>query len=172
MNKMLYRLYLSIFCFMALLVAGPLGTAWSEDDLSEGQRLRKLESTQTGEARRLDKVADEVAWLLADLESNGLLEQGDGAKVENLKEVLGTVADTHLPAAAEHLRSARLEPTESKHHLTSADEEVGLVLEQLANVLAESSTLLAEEELVRELRDLIKEQTYFEGRQPSGERAC
>ena len=162
MSRNTHRVLFPVFCFALLLAGLPLRAA--DDVQKTGQRLRKLETLQTGESGKLDKVVGDVARLLEDLASNGLLEQAGGEKVKTFKVVIGAVADTHLPTAAEHLRNARLDRGESRHHMTSADEEVDAILEKLAKVLAGSSTLLVQEELVQELRDLIKMQALVRGR--------
>jgi hypothetical protein len=122
-------------------------------------RLRELETQQVGESRKMSKVAGDVAWLLEELESNGLIEQGGGEKVKALKVAVSDVANDRLPLAARHLRNARLERDASRHHIASAHEEVDAIVKQLQEVLAESSTLLANEALVQELKDMIKVQT-------------
>lgn len=138
--------------FVSLAAAVPLHA-------DEGGTLRKLEARQGGEAARLDKVAGEVDSLLEDLASNGLLEQGGGEKVANFREVLENVASTRLPAAAGHLRSARLEKDATHGHIASADDEVEAIVKELGQVLAGSSALLAEEALVQELKEMIRVQT-------------
>ncbi len=163
MNKKMHRLPLSILCFAVLLTNLPTRAAAADDVPITAERLRKLETLQTGEARKLDKVVGDVSWLLDDLASNGLLDQGDGEKVKAFKVVVDTVAGTRLPAAAGHLRDARLERAASRQHMSLADEEVDAILEQLKKILAGSSAILAEKQLVRELKDLIRTQTQVRG---------
>lgn len=157
------RMLSFILCVAVVSAALPSQPARAADDVDEATRVRKMETAQSGDAKKLGKVAGDVAWLLKDLESNGLLEQVGGKKVKTLKEVVAVVADTHLPAAAQHLRNARLESDASRHHMVSAGEEVDTIIKQLAQVLAGSSTLLVQEELVQELKDLIKVQTQVRG---------
>jgi len=160
-KKTMNRFLLSIMWVATLLVGR---TVVGQDESTTIERLRTLETQQTGESRKLSKVAGDVAWLLEELESNDLLEQGGGEKVKALKVAVSDVANDRLPLAARHLRNARLERDASRHHITSADQEVDAILEQLKAVLAGSSTLLAGEELVQELRDMIKVQTLVRGR--------
>jgi hypothetical protein len=136
----------------------------AQSPLAGTDPLLNLEARQGGEARKLDKVAGDVASLLADLESNGLLEEGGGKKLGEFKEVVQTVANTRLPAAAQHFRSARMEKDSSRLHIVSADEEVKAIVKDLGAVLAGSSALLAGEELVQELKDMIKVQSELRGR--------
>ncbi len=159
MKQKLHRFLFSVLCVTGLFAG--LSQQASADDAAPkaGDRLRKLETQQGGESRKLSKVAVDVAWLLDDLESNGLLEQGGGKKVAEFKTVVHAVANTRLPTAAAHLRNARLESDATIHHVTSADEEVDAILEDLGRVLAGSSALLAEEALVQELKDMIKVQS-------------
>ncbi len=163
MNKNMPRVFVLILCVAVLLVAMPPHAARSDDKMTATERLRKLETTQSGESRKLDRVVGDVAWLLDDLESNGLLQQAGGKKMNRFKLVLSNVADTRLPAAAGYLRDARLEKDAARHHLTTADEEVDAIVDDLAKVLAGSSALLAEAQLIQELKDLIKGQTVLRG---------
>lgn len=149
---------------LILLSMGLLSCAMAQSPLAGTDPLLNLEARQGGEARKLDKVAGDVASLLADLESNGLLEEGGGKKLGEFKEVVQTVANTRLPAAAQHFRSARMEKDSSRLHIVSADEEVKAIVKDLGAVLAGSSALLAGEELVQELKDMIKVQSELRGR--------
>lgn len=149
---------------LILLSMGLLSVALAQSPLAGTDPLLNLEARQGGEARKLDKVAGDVASLLANLESNGLLEEGGGKKLGVFKEVVRTVANTRLPAAAQHFRSARMEKDSSRLHIVSADEEVKAIVKELGAVLAGSSALLAGEELVQELKDMIKVQSELRGR--------
>jgi len=134
-----------------------------EDGANIADRLRTLETQQNAESRKLSKAAGDIAWLLEELESNGLLEQGGGEKVKALKVAVSDVAYDRLPLAARHLRNARLEHDASRYHIASADQEVDAIVEQLKAVLAGSSALLAEGQLIQELKDLIKVQMQVRG---------
>ena len=125
---------------------------------------RKLESQQGAEARKLGKVAGDVASLLEDLKSNGLLEQGGGKKVETFKEVIHHVAEDRMPTVVTHLRNARLESDARQHHMKSADEEMDAIVTELGKVLAGSSAMLAGEALIEELKDMIRLQTLVRGK--------
>lgn len=127
-------------------------------------KLQSLESVQSTESRKLDKAADEVAWLLGELKSNGLLDKAGGEKVTVFKTTIADLAEDNLPAAAQHLRNARLESDASQQHLTNADREIDTIIDQLSKVLAGSSTLLVQEELVTALKEIIKSQTDLRGR--------
>ncbi len=156
MNKKMHRFSFAILCLAVLLVGR---TVADEDGSSAKDRLRALETLQVGESRKMSKVAGDVAWLLEELESNGLIEEGGGGQVKDLKVAVTDVAKDRLPLAARHLRNARLENDASRHYITSAHEEVDAIVKQLQAVLAGSSTLLANEALVQELKDMIKVQT-------------
>ncbi len=155
-----------LFTFLSLAVLLPgLPRAFADEPAPQsGEDLRKLESQQGAEARKLGKVAGDVASLLEDLKSNGLLDQGGGKKVETFKEVIHQVAEDRLPAVATHLRNARLESDARQHHMKSADEEMDAIVAELGKVLAGSASMLAGEALVEELKDMIKVQTLVRGR--------
>lgn len=127
-------------------------------------QLQALESVQSTESRKLDKAADEIAWLLSELKSNGLLDKAGGNKVTTFKTVIADLAEDNLPAAAQHLRNARLESDAHQQHLTSADREIDTVIDRLSKVLAGSSNLLVQGELVNELKDIIKTQSDLRDR--------
>ena len=154
---------ISILYFLTILFTVPL-FAQKAPDIVAAEQLQSIESAQTVDSRKLEKVAGEVAWLLAELESNGLLDQGGGKKVTAFKTAIADVAEDHLPAAAQHLRNARLESDAYQQHLTSADREIDTIIDRLSEVLAGSSTLLVQEELVTELKDIITTQTEVRGR--------
>jgi len=120
------------------------------------EQLRNLESTQSAEARKMAKVAGDLAWLFDELASNKLIKEGGGKQLKTYADVLRGVADTRLPTVTKHLRDARLEVESASYYLTSAKKEVDAIVEDLKRVLASSSTLLLEEALVTELRDMIK----------------
>ncbi len=160
MTKETYRFTLAVLCLVVLLAGR---TVVGADGVNNADRLRTLETQQNAESRKLSKAAGDIAWLLEELESNGLLEQGGGEKVKALKVAVSDVAHERLPLAARHLRNARLERDASRHYITSAHEEVEAIVEQLKAVLAGSSALLANEALVLELKDMIKVQTQVRG---------
>lgn len=158
-----HRILFTVISLAVLLTDLPRAFA-DESAPESGEDLRKLESQQGAEARKLGKVAGDVASLLEDLKSNGLLEQGGGKKVETFKEVIHTASDTRIPAVATHLRNARLEIDARQHHLKSADEEMDAIVAELGKVLAGSAAMLAGEALVEELKDMIKVQTLVRGK--------
>ena len=163
MSRKIQNRSLALWCLSVFLIATPVPAQEAANTDAAGQ-LQSLESMQTTESRKLDKVADEVAWLLEELESNGLLDKAGGEKVAAFKTTIADVAEDNLPAAAAHLRNARLESDAYGQHLASADREIDTIIDRLSNVLAGSSTLLVQEELVTELKDIIEVQTELRGR--------
>lgn len=163
MKPSIHRLLLAFLVFAAQLSSLPRVSA-NESPPDSVEEWRKLESQQGAEARKLGKVAGDVASLLEDLKSNGLLEQGGGKKVETFKDVIHQVAEDRLPAVATHLRNARLESDARQHHMKSADEEMDAIVTELGKVLSGSASMLAGEALVEELKDMIKVQTLVRGK--------
>jgi hypothetical protein len=162
MNMLGGSLSLVLMCLLVIFVA-PIQAQDAAMVDAAGQ-LQSLESVQSTESRKLDKAADEVAWLLGELKSNGLLDKAGGEKVTVFRTTIADLAEDNLPAAAQHLRNARLEADASQQHLTSADREIDTIIDQLSKVLAGSSTLLVQEELVNALKEIIKSQTEVRGR--------
>lgn len=165
MNLLGGSLSLALLCLLVIFAA-PIQAqdAANTDAADAAGKLQSLESVQSTESRKLDKAADEVAWLLGELKSNGLLDKAGGDKVTTFKTVIADLAEDNLPAAAQHLRNARLEADASQQHLTNADREIDTIIDQLSKVLAGSSTLLVQEELVTSLKEIIKSQTELRGR--------
>lgn len=162
MNLLGKSLSSALLCLLVIFVA-PIQAQDAANTDAAGQ-LQSLESLQSTESRKLDKAADEVAWLLSELKSNGLLDKAGGDKVTVFKTTIADLAEDNLPAAAQHLRNARLEADASQQHLTSADREIDTIIDQLSKVLAGSSTLLVQEELVNALKEIIKSQAEVRGR--------
>lgn len=161
-RKIQYRA-LALLSVLAVFVTKPVSAQDAASTDAAGQ-LQSLESVQGAESRKLEKVADEVAWLLSELESNGLLDQAGGEKVAAFKTTVADVAEDNLPAAARHLRNARLESDAYQQHLISADREIDTIIDRLSKVLAGSSTLLVQDELVTELKVIIETQADLRGR--------
>lgn len=154
---------ISILYFLTILFAVSL-FAQDAPDLEVAEQLQSIESAQTVDSRKLGKVAVEVEWLLAELESNSLFDEAGGEKVAVFGSVITDVAEDNLPAAAQHLRNARLESDAYQQYLGNADRELDTIIERLSKVLAGSSTLLVQEELITELKDIIATQTDIRGR--------
>ena len=158
-------LSLALLCLLVIFIAPIQAQDAAKTDAADSAgKLQSLESLQSTESRKLDKAADEVAWLLSELKSNGLLDKAGGNKVEVFRATVADLAEDNLPAAAQHLRNARLEVDASQQHLTSADREIDTIIDQLSKVLAGSSTLLVQEELSNALKEIIKSQTEIRGR--------
>ena len=158
-------LSLALLCLLVIFIAPIQAQDAAKTDAADSAgKLQSLESLQSTESRKLDKAADEVAWLLSELKSNGLLDKAGGNKVEVFRTTVADLAEDNLPAAAQHLRNARLEVDASQQHLTSADREIDTIIDQLSKVLAGSSTLLVQEELSNALKEIIKSQTEIRGR--------
>lgn len=158
-------LSLALLCLLVIFIAPIQAQDAAKTDAADSAgKLQSLESLQSTESRKLDKAADEVAWLLRELKSNGLLDKAGGNKVEAFRTTVADLAEDNLPAAAQHLRNARLEVDASQQHLTSADREIDTIIDQLSKVLAGSSTLLVQEELSNALKEIIKSQTEIRGR--------
>lgn len=150
-----------LLSLMLILFAASIN---AQDAAEAAGQLQSLESIQNAESRKLDKAADEVAWLLSELKSNGLLDKAGGEKVTVFKTVIADLAEDNLPATAQHLRNARLESDASQQHLTSADRELDKIIDQLSKVLSGSSTMLVQEELATALKEIIESQTELRGR--------
>jgi hypothetical protein len=97
-----------------------------------------------------------MRWLLSDLESNGLIEQGNGEELEKTGALLLTVARTDVPAVAGKLRQAQTNIDGSLPHIKGADEDIGKVIANLDKVLEGAKSILVDDRLIRELSEIIK----------------
>ena len=105
------------------------------DLLQTGPRLSKEARRQDNVGRRTRTIAKRMEWLLLDLQSNGLIEQGNGEELEKTGKLLLTVARTDVPEVAGKLRQAQSNIDGALPHIKGADEDIGKVIANLDKVL-------------------------------------
>ncbi len=133
----------------------------AEDLLRTGDRLLTEERRQLDVRRRLSSVKGKIDWLLADLQSNGLMEEGGGKKIEEMNTRLVAIGTKHVPKAAGLLRQARGDIDKSPPHIVAADVEIDTILIELDKVLRGAGSVLVDDALVKQLREIITQEEFL-----------
>ena len=77
------------------------------DLLQTGPRLSKEARRQDNVGRRARNIAKRMELLFLDLQSNGLIEEGNGDQLKQTGNLLLTVARKDVPSVADKLRQAQ-----------------------------------------------------------------
>ena len=96
--------------------------------------------------------------LFLDLQSNGLLEEGNGDQLKQTGNLLLTVARKDVPGVADKLRQAQANINEALPHIKGAEEEIGKVISDLDKVIEGAKSILVDDRLLRELTEIIKQE--------------
>ena len=139
----------------------PRGEAQSQgnpDLLQTGARLLTEERRQSDVRRRTTKIAARLAWLLRDLDENGLLEEGGGKELNDDRKVLKEVGEKDIPAVGAKLRSARNELNGALPHIRGAEENINQVITRLDEVIEGVKTILVDDRLLKEITEIIRDQ--------------
>lgn len=120
-----------------LLAAGlSMALQWpiaSADEVKQGLLTQSQRQESVG--RSMNNSISELEALMADLESNGMIEQDAGSRVGSLEAVLTKINQEHVPAASSAMRNAALSVDTRGQHLDKASTEVEQILGQLKTVL-------------------------------------
>ncbi|MDH3584878.1 MAG: hypothetical protein OER86_11760, partial [Phycisphaerae bacterium] len=130
-----------------------------DDILRTGDRLLTEERRQLDVRRRLNVVVRRIDWLLEDLESNQLSEQGESDQIAGMNKILLALGQTNVPAAASFLREARSDLDVAHKHITGADKEIELIVAELEKFIQGSA--LVDDLLLRQLRQIIKTEEFL-----------
>ncbi len=133
-------------------------TQGNPDLLQTGARLLTEERRQSDVRRRTTKIAARIAWLLTDLNENGLLEEGGGEELNNDRKVLKEVGEKDIPAVGAKLRSARNELNAALPHIKGAEENINQVITRLDEVIDGVKTILVDDRLLKEITEIIRDQ--------------
>ena len=133
--------------------------AQADDDiLQTGRRLLAEERRQLNAQRRIKTVVRHIDWLLADLASNQRTVEAGGEKIASVNQILKSLGNTNVPKAAGLLRTARADVDRALPHINGADQEIELIIKQLDKILDGASAALADDMLLKELREVIKDE--------------
>lgn len=131
--------------------------------LKTGERLRSEERRQVNVRGNIGSAARRIDWLLTDLESNQLMEEGSGGVISKMNVTLETVTSQHVPSARGHLQKARAEMDEAPLHLDQAGKEIKIIITELDRVLKETGSSLILDVLLAQIRDIIKTEEFVRG---------
>ena len=126
------------------------------DLLQTGPRLSKEARRQETVGRRARNIAKRMNFLLSELESNGLLEEGNGDQLKETSTLLLTVARKDVPSVAEKLRQAQGNIDGALPHIKDAEEGIGKIILDLDKVIEGAKSILVDDRLLRELTEIIK----------------
>ena len=103
----------------------------TETILLTGERLLNEEQRQNGVGRRMTSVVRRMSWLLEDLQSNELGEEGGAPTLAKTRTQLGGLRSNNVKAARDFLRAAREHLDKPHPHLDGADKEIIEIIEEL-----------------------------------------
>ena len=126
------------------------------DLLQTGPRLSKEARRQDNVGRRARNIAKRMELLFLDLQSNGLIEEGNGDQLKQTGNLLLTVARKDVPSVADKLRQAQANIDGALPHIKGAEEEIGKVILDLDKVIEGAKSILVDDRLLRELNEIIK----------------
>ena len=86
---------------------------------------------QESVGRSVQSTVADLESLLADLESNGLIEENMIEKMRDAKQALNSIGEENIPAVTEKLRSAALSAVGRGERLLQANREVDGILKEL-----------------------------------------
>ena len=124
MKKILY--YIHVAAFAIWIPATDLGAQreLDRDILSQSR-------SQQSVGRSVQTTISDLGDLIADLESNGLLEDTMVAKMRSAQEVLSSIGKDSIPEATAKLRAAALSAVGRTENLTQATNEIDSILKEL-----------------------------------------
>ena len=124
MKKILY--YIHVAAFAIWIPATDLGAQreLDRDILSQSR-------SQQSVGRSVQTTISDLGDLIADLESNGLLEDTMVAKMRSAQEVLSSIGKDSIPEATAKLRAAALSAVGRSENLTQATNEIDSILKEL-----------------------------------------
>ncbi|MEC9124110.1 MAG: hypothetical protein VX969_08190, partial [Verrucomicrobiota bacterium] len=152
----------SLYLLAALGLLAPAVAQQKERSkvLQTSERIRKLERRQKDVDRQLGSASDKIGSLLRDLASNKLEEKGKSADVSKMKGSLLEVKGD-LPEAEATLATARAKIENAYPHLDTAGKQVTQIIIDLSRILNESETAILADDLLREIREMIKRQSFI-----------
>ena len=141
---------------LALLLFPVRGFAQEEPDiLKTGKRLHVEERRQIDAGRRMKTIASNINWLVEELKSNGLSEEGGGEKLALSAGGLNKLSRGNVPVATTYLRDARGDLKKALPHIIGADKEIGTILAELDKIITGANTVLVDDLLLKQLRAII-----------------
>ena len=128
--------------------------------LQTSERIRKLERRQKDVGRQLGSASGKIESLLRDLKSNDLEKKGKAGDITKMNGSLLEVKGD-LPVAEATLATARAKIEEAYPHLDTAGTQVSQIIIDLSRILNASEAAILAEDLLREIRELIKRESFI-----------
>jgi len=128
--------------------------------LQTSERIRKLERRQKDVGRQLGSASGKIESLLRDLKSNDLEKKGKAGDITKMNGSLLEVKGD-LPVAEATLATARAKIEEAYPYLDTAGTQVSQIIIDLSRILNASETAILAEDLLREIRELIKRESFI-----------
>ena len=125
------------------------------------ERIRSEERRQVGVRRQLGSAVRRIDWLLADLQSNQLTEQGAGEAIGQVSSGLAKVGKTRVPTATGHLQNARTNINDAHPHLDKAEIEILAIVVDLEQLLKATESALVSDVLLKRIRAIIKTEEFL-----------
>jgi len=161
MNRRWLTLRLVQSGFLVLLPAVTALAQERSNVLQTVERIRGEERRQVGVRRQLGSAVRRINWLLEDLKSNQLTEEGGGEVIGRTSISLARLGKTRIPAAAGHLQNARININDAYPHLDQAESEVQAIVVDLDQILKASRADLLGDVLLKRLREIIKTEEFL-----------
>ena len=151
-----------VYLFAAFALLFPVIAQQKERSkvLQTTERIRKLERRQKDVGRQLGSASDKIRNLLRDLKSNELEEKGKSVEIGKMNGSLLEVKGD-LPDAEATLAAARTKIDNAYPHLDSAGTKVSQIISDLSKILNASETAMLADDLLREIRELIKRESFI-----------
>lgn len=172
LNHRLVALTATLLLATSLIVAQSASPSGTADSPPEANGVLKLADRIMDEAQRqhavnqrMDAVIGGLVFMIDDLDSNGLLPEGNGVELKKIAVVLATLGEKHVPSAARHLEAARAKLDsvaknikDVQPNLTGAHGEIKTILSELDKLLTKATQFQASEDLLTKLRQIIARQ--------------
>ncbi len=165
----------SVLLSLAIAATGLLalpGLAQEEEDRADSivgtkQRLGSEVNRQTGVGRRMGSVVRRLSFLLEDLQSNGLAEEGGATTLNETGLSLKGLRTKKVVAARDELANAREKfrpgkPEDSHPHIAEAGKTIEEIVEELGKIISGANTVLVDDLLVKQVREIIKTEEFMQ----------
>nr|MCS5538727.1 hypothetical protein [Roseibacillus sp.] len=131
------------------------------------QRLGSEVNRQNGVGRRMTSVVRRLSFLLEDLQSNGLAEEGGAVTLHETRNSLGGLRTKKVLVARDELSNAREKfrpgkPDDSHPHIAEAGKTIEEIVEQLGKIISGANTVLVDDLLVKQIREIIKTEEFMQ----------
>ena len=135
--------------------------------LATKQRLGSEVNRQNGVGRRMTSVERRLSFLLDDLKSNGLDEEGGAVTLAKTRSSLGGLRTEKVVTARDELANAREKfrpgkPEDSHPHIAEAGKTIEEIIGELGKIISGANTVLVDDLLLKQIREIIKTQEFMQ----------